>query len=115
MSKRRSKVSACKKCRNVSDRGYVHIRLIMIKTKSSIPTDPALKKHSLALFGHNLRMSKGRIPKVALRWTPSEKRTRREDQKHLVNDSDNQSESVESCVTQSLDESTRWGSVEEHG
>jgi hypothetical protein len=62
------KISKQERIRNVTIRQQIGLEETIIKE---------IKQNQLIWYGHVQRMAEGRLPKIALKWMPKQKRTRR--------------------------------------
>jgi len=71
--RRSSRISRKDRTRNINIRQQIGLEGTIIKE---------IKQNLLTWYGHVQRMGEGRLPKIALKWTPKQ-REHKEDQKKL--------------------------------
>jgi len=67
MSNRSSRISRKERIRNVTLRQQIGLEEPIVKET---------EQNQLTWYGHVQRMAEGRLPKIALKWMPKQKRTR---------------------------------------
>jgi len=65
--RRSSRISRKERMRNVTIRQQIGLEEPIVKE---------IKQNQLTWYGHVQRMAEGRLPKIALNWTPKQKRAR---------------------------------------
>jgi hypothetical protein len=65
--RRSSRISRKDKIRNVTIRQQIGLEETIIKE---------IEQNQLTWYGHVQRMAEGRLPKIALKWRPKQKRAR---------------------------------------
>jgi len=75
--RRSSRISRKERIRNVTIRQQIGLEETIIKE---------IEQNQLTCYGHVQRMAEGRLPKVALKWMPKQKRARGRPKKNWMED-----------------------------
>jgi len=75
--RRSSRISRKERIRNVTIRQQIGLEEIIIKE---------IEQNQLTWYGHVQRMAEGRLPKIALKWMPKQKRARGRPKKNWMED-----------------------------
>jgi hypothetical protein len=70
--RRSSRMSRKERIRNVTIRQQIGLEETIVK---------GIEQKQLTWYGHVQRMAEGRLPKIALKWMPKQKRAREEDRR----------------------------------
>jgi hypothetical protein len=70
--RRSSRILREERIRNVTIRQEIGLEKTVIK---------AIEQNQLTWYGHVQRMAEGRLPKIALKWMPKQKRARKAEEK----------------------------------